>query len=81
MKNKLKMNLSFPKYEKDIYDFIKSQPNPSAFIRKLVEAYMNGTIDKFSAQQARVNKEAEILSDLEKEESSQKYFVKVIELN
>ena len=41
---KLKINVSFPQYDQYIYDFIKSQPNPSAFIRKLVEAYMNGTL-------------------------------------
>lgn len=44
MAKKLTMNLSFPQYDKHIYDFVKSQPNPSAFIRKLVEAYMNGNM-------------------------------------
>lgn len=44
MADKLKMNLSFPQYEKHIYDFVKSQPNPSAFIRKLIENYMNGNM-------------------------------------
>lgn len=43
-RDKLKINVSFPKYDKYIYDYIKSQPNPSAFIRKLVEAHMNGTM-------------------------------------
>ena len=41
---KLKINISFPQYDKHIYDYIKAQPNPSAFVRKLVEAHMNGTL-------------------------------------
>lgn len=52
MAEKLKINVSFPQYDKHIYDFIKSQPNPSAFVRKLVEAYMNGTMGNMMMQQA-----------------------------
>ena len=44
-RDKLKINVSFPRYDKYIYDYIKSQPNPSAFIRTLVEAYMRGNFD------------------------------------
>lgn len=50
MAEKLKINVSFPQYDRHIYDFIKSQPNPSAFIRKLVEAYMNGTTNIMMVQ-------------------------------
>lgn len=52
MAEKLKINISFPQYDKHIYDFIKEQKNPSAFVRKLVEAYMNGTLGNMIMQQA-----------------------------
>lgn len=52
---KLKINVSFPKYDKHIYDFIKEQENPSAFVRKLVEAYMNGVLGNMMMQNQSVN--------------------------
>lgn len=44
MTKKYRINVSFPQYDKHIYDYIKSQDNPSAFIRKLVESQMNSTL-------------------------------------
>lgn len=52
---KLKINVSFPKYDKHIYDFIKEQENPSAFVRKLVEAYMNGVVGNLMLQNQNTN--------------------------
>lgn len=45
--SKLSINMSFPQYDKHIYDYIKAKPNPSAFIRKLVEAYINQNFNEF----------------------------------
>ena len=72
MAKKLTMNLSFPQYDKHIYDFVKSQPNPSAFIRKLVEAYMNGNMTMGMQQPMNnpflMNNQAMMQNNLEEEQ-------------
>ena len=39
---RLKITLSFNAYEEDIYNFLKSQKNTSAFVKRLVLSYMVG---------------------------------------
>lgn len=37
---RLRMTITFPEYEKELYEYIKSQKNSSALIRKLILAHM-----------------------------------------
>lgn len=39
---RLKITLSFGEYEEDIYNFLKSQKNTSAFVKRMALAYMGG---------------------------------------
>ena len=83
MAKKLTMNLSFPQYDKHIYDFVKSQPNPSAFIRKLVEAYMNGNMTMGMQQPMNnpflMNNQAMMQNNLEEEQKLEEEEEEVIE--
>lgn len=44
MAKQLRINISFPKYEKHIYDFLDQHDNASALVRQLVGAYMSGNL-------------------------------------
>lgn len=44
MAKQLRINISFPKYEKHIYDYLDQHDNASALVRQLVGAYMSGNL-------------------------------------
>ena len=67
------LTINFNEYDKEIYDFIKSKNNASAFIRHLVSLYMNDKLEKVSlaiSEASQENKKEEVYSNhIEKEET------------